>query len=428
MNYETRARGLNETRIRTWEQAKHLLDDVAAQGRDMTAEERQTWERLNREIDDLDRTVRDLTTREQREREAAVIRDAHPNVFGRAERSTNADTTLRAFLRGEGPTQMVVNLGAAIRERDLVRQGATSDEIRALAYDTGNAGSVVPTTMARSLYEYMEASVAMFRAPTTKITTSTGGPIQFPKLTAHTIGTQVAGQGTVIGGTDPSFDRVEFGAWKYGALIRVSSELIDDAAFDIASFLGRDAGRALGRLVDEHLVTGNGTGKPRGIMTAAAGNGSGSVHTGGSLVTVGYDVLVDTVYKVADEYRGPSAGWLMRDATAGALRKIRDGAGGTIGAVLWDPSPTNGISGGQPDRLLGYPVFVDPNVAAQGSAARAILFGDLSAYYIRQVDSVVLEIDRSRFFDSDEIAVRAKWRGDGDLMDNAAVVTTFQAV
>jgi HK97 family phage major capsid protein len=429
MNYETRARQLNTTRIRAWEQAKALLDDVAAAGRDMTAEERQTWDRLNIEIDDIDMQVRDLDTRERRERESAAIREANAHIFGTSTRSPRDEySELRSFLRGEAGNTYTVPIAAAARERQLIRQGASPAEVRALAWDTGTAGSIVPTQMARTLYEYLEQSIAMFRAPTTKITTESGGPMQFPRLVAHTIGTQVVAQGTAIGGTDPTFDRLNLDSYKYGALVRVASEVLDDAAFDIASFLGRDIGRAIGRLVDTDLVVGSGTGKPRGLMVAAAGNGSGSVTTGGTAIGITYDTLVDAVYRLADEYRGPSTGWLMRDSTAAVVRKLRDGAGGTIGAVLWEPSLTNGIAGGQPDRLLGYPVFTDPNVAAQGSNARTVAFADMSAYYIRQVGDVVLEIDRSRFFDSDEVAVRGKLRVDGDLIDNAAVTTILQNV
>ena len=48
----------------------------------------------------------------------------------------------------------------------------------------------------------------------------------------------------------------------------------------------------------------------------------------------------------------------------------------------------NGIQNGQPDRLLGYNVWTDSNVAAQASNAKTVAFGDLSAYYIRLVGDV----------------------------------------
>ena len=105
-----------------------------------------------------------------------------------------------------------------------------------------------------------------------------------------------------------------------------------DVVFPIAEFVGRDIGRALGRKIDEDLTVGTGTGQPNGLMTAITG--SGTIATGGSLITPTYEKLVDLQYSIADSYRAsPACGWLMRDSTAGTLRKLRDGGGGTVGAV-----------------------------------------------------------------------------------------------
>lgn len=415
---------LNETRARVWEEGKRLLDDTA--GREMSAEERQTWERVNERLNEIDEQVRSFVAREQREREAAEVREINATIFGEAPKGklVDANAELRSFLlSGRGSYE--VDIQPVIRERELLRQGGGAAEFRALYGDTGNSGSLVPTTLARSLYQYLEASIAMFRAPTTKITTASGERIEFPTVTAHTIGTQVIAQGTAIGGTDPGFGKLALDAYKFGSLVSVANELLSDSAVDLGAFLGQNMGRALGRLIDTELVVGSGTNEPNGIMTA----GSVRVTTGGSLLTPSYDVLVNAVYSIADEYRmGGNAGWLMADSTAGTIRKLRDGAGGTIGAVLWEPSPTNGLVNGQPDRLLGFPVFTDPNVQAAGSANRTMAFGDMSAYYVRQVGNPVIESDGSYAFDKDLTTFRAKWRVDGDLIDTAAVTVVRQTV
>lgn len=415
---------LNETRARVWEEGKRLLDDTA--GREMSAEERQTWDRLNERLNEIDEQVRSFVAREQREREAAEVREINASIFGEAPKAAAVDPNaeLRSFLRS-GRGSYEVDIQPVIRERELLRQGGGAAEFRALYGDTGNSGSLVPTTLARSLYEYLEASIAMFRAPTTKVTTASGESIEFPRLTAHAIATQVVAQGTALSGTDPGFAKMSLGAFKYGSLVSVANELLTDAVIDLGAFLGRDMGRALGRDIDADLVVGGGSGAPNGIMNA----GSARVKTGGTAITVGYDTLVDAVYSIPDAYRsGGSAGWLMRDSTAGTIRKLRDGAGGTIGAVLWEPSLTNGLVNGTPDRLLGFPVFTDANVAAQGSNAKALAFGDMSAYYIRQVGNPVIESDASYAFDKDLTTFRAKWRVDGDLIDVDAVTVVLQNV
>lgn len=432
MDMREHVKALNERRIRIANEQRNYIDDChrAHPGEPFTAEENATLLRQDSDLEALDAEIRAFVAREVRETEGAKSHEILERLVGtsNAPKAVVSDVdAFRAFARGEsrgntqgenGKAAWSVDLTAVQREKDLLRSGMSPAEVRALYSDTGNVGSTVPTTLARSLYEYLEASVAMFRAPTTKINTSSGEALQFPRLSAHSIGTQVIAQGTAIGGTDPGFARTQLDAYKYGQLVAVASEVLQDTAIDIVSFIGRDIGRGLGRLVDADLVAGSGSGKPNGIMTAS----TGSVTTGGSLIDPTYEKFIDVQHTVADEYRQMgSAAWLMNDRTIAVVRKLRDGAGGTVGAVLWQPSLTNGIQNGVPDSFLGAPVYGDPNVASLASNARVALYGDLSAYYIRQVGNVVIERDDSYGFNADLVYFRGKGRWDGDLIDTAAV-------
>lgn len=406
-------------------QAKAVFDQAVAEKRALTAEETAKVAVIDQRAAEIFGQVEAMDQQYRREQEAAISAEAFERVHGTqgAKRAvqTEADM-LRAFARGE-VRALDIPLHQAAEEKRMIRSGASAQDVaeyRALAWDTGSVASTVPTTTARSLYEYLEASIAAFRMPTTKINTSAGEAMKFPKLGAHAIATQVSGQGTTLAGTDPTFLSMTLDAYKYGELVKVSSEVVEDSAIDIVGFITRDVGRALGRKIDTDLVTGSGSGKPNGIMTAIGG--AGTIATGGSLIDPTYEKLVDLKYSVNDEYRnGGSAAWLMNDLTAGVLSKIRDGAGGTTGAVMWEPSLTAGLANGAPDRLLGHPVYTDPNVASLASDAKVVAFGDFSAYYVRTVGPVRLERDDSRFFDTDEVAIRGKWRVDGDCIDTTAI-------
>ena len=424
------AKELNEKRLRAWNEGQNLLKDAHAEGRTaFSAEEQQKWDRINADIDALDAERNVYLTAERREREAGELRERDMRDFGETavvsaevqKRQEFADFIRRGGLDERGNrTSFEFNVTAAGAERRHLREGYTPEEARALAWDTGSVASAVPVTTDRSLYQYLEASIAMFRAPTRKFPTGSGEQMKLPRNAAHSIATQVAGQGTALAGTDPTFNSFTLDAYKYGELVVVANEVIQDTVVDIVDFVTSDIARALGRVIDTDLVVGSGSGKPNGIITAVAG--AGTISTGGSLIDPSYEKLVDLVYSVNDEYRmDPSCAWLMKDSTAGVLRKLRDGAGGTVGAVLWDPSLTQGIQGGQPDRLLGYAVYTDPNVAALGSDSKSILFGALNAYFVRTVGNIVVERDDSRYFVEDQAAFRAKWRVDGELADATAV-------
>jgi HK97 family phage major capsid protein len=429
------AKALNTQRLKAWEEGKALLDEVAQRGDGMSAEDTEKWQRINADIDRLDAERDVYLTAERRENEAAEIRDAELRDFGEQrvqrrdveERQRIAQTLRSMATSPVGSVQLEIDVRPAFEERALIRAGMAPSEARALAWDTGSIASGVPVTTSRTLYQYLEATMAMFRAPTTKFNTTSGEQMKFPRLAAHAIATQVSGQGTALAGTDPTFASMTMDAYKYGELVLVANEVISDTGFDVISFLMADIGRALGRKIDTDLVTGSGSGKPNGIMTAIAG--SGTVVTGGSLLTGTVENLIDLQYSVNDAYRDSgNAAWLMKDSSAGVFRKLRDGAGGTVGAFLWEPSLFNGIQTGTPDRLFGDPVYRDPNVAAMGSDAKTVAYGDFSAYYIRTVGNVVVERDDSRYFDTDQVAFRGKWRVDGDLIDTTAVNALHQAV
>jgi HK97 family phage major capsid protein len=78
--------------------------------------------------------------------------------------------------------------------------------------------------------------------------------------------------------------------------------------------------------------------------------------------------------------------------------------------------------------LFDKPVYIDTNVAAQGSNAKTIWFGAASAFYIRTVGNPIIETDGSRYFDTDEVGFRAKWRVDSNYVDLTAANVIKQSV
>ena len=433
MDITSRVMALNAIRLQAWEQGKNLLDHAA--GREMTAEERQEWDRINTHITELDAERDSLIAVEKRESENAKLREAQAHIFGDAgvqKRKDAEQDYFRQWLSAPRGSEMrsaafEVDLQRVAKERALVRQGASGEEIRALAWDATSGSLVVPTSMARSLYEVLEANIAGFSMGCTILNTSTGENLQLPKLTTHAVATQVSGQGTTIAGTDPIFGRVDLNVSRYGEIVNVSNDLLSDAAFDIASWLGGDMGRALGRVIDADLIVGTGSGEPTGITLLAGAGTNAPVKTGGSLIAPTVEKFIDTQYSIADAYR-PNAVWLMKDSTAGTVRKLRDGAGGTVGAFLWQPSLTQGVITGTPDRFLGSPVYADTNCAAQGSNAIVATYGDPSTYVIRQVGNPTIERDDSVRFATDEASFRAKWRVGGNHRDVGAFNNLVQNV
>ena len=73
-------------------------------------------------------------------------------------------------------------------------------------------------------------------------------------------------------------------------------------------------------------------------------------------------------------------------------------------------------------RILGYPSYLEPFMAAMANTAESISFGDMSEYLIRIVDVVVERSDEFRF-QNNLAAFRCILRLDGALVDVGAVET-----
>ena len=85
------------------------------------------------------------------------------------------------------------------------------------------------------------------------------------------------------------------------------------------------------------------------------------------------DDLINFVYKLPRQYR-KNAAFLMNDATIAAIRKLKDGNL----RYIWDDS----LQMGEPDRLLGYPVYTSTYMPTIAAGEMVIAFGDFSRYWI----------------------------------------------
>ncbi|RUP66716.1 Phage capsid family protein [Streptomyces sp. NP10] len=393
---------LQERRANVWEQAKALLDTAEGEKRELTAEEEQTYQRLNADLDAIDARAKDMVEAEQRTKDAdEAFRSllAKPETLER--KGAEADSELRRWARGEmRGFDVAVPEGAAFR--DLTKGSATA------------GGNTVPTTFYGQLMAHLiEVSGIMSAGPTVLNTTS-GETIEMPVTTAFSSATLTA-EATALTESDPAFAKRSLGAYKYGVLLQISSELLSDTGVDLQGFLSMQAGRALGNSFGTHAVTGDGSSKPTGVMTTATTGKTGATSVAGAFTA---DDLIDLYYSVISPYRNSSScGWLMRDATLGAARKLKD----QQGQYLWQPS----IQVGAPDQLLGKPVHTDPNVAAVGLSAKSVAFGDFSQYFVRMAGGVRFERSDDYAFNSDLVTYRAIIRADGLLIDQTGAVKVF---
>lgn len=442
MAIEELVKDLNDQKLRAVEQGRSILNRALAEGRTLTQEETDQYDKIDADITRFDNTRDRLVRSDKAQHERELIDEEFMRVSTPIERTdvarrSNAD--VESFFRrsvGEGGLDaMEVDFGPIARAYDgYYRQGARGEEFRLIAGDSGSSGGslTIPTTVASTVYQFMTASVAMRRMHTTILTTDSGNALTFPRVTTHGIATQVATQNTAFAGTDPVLGNMVLNAFDAGQLVAIGNDLLEDTGVDLLAFIGKQVGRAIGQLTAQWYVSGTGSGQPQGVMTAGATGANGTIATSGSLLLGPsgqvLEKLIDLQYSVADSYRINGAEWLMRDLTGAVVRKIRDGAGGTVGQFVWQPSPTVGLIGGQPDTFLGDPVYFDPNVASMASDALVVAYGDFSQYYIRDIRGFRLTRSDDLLFNLNQVAFRGILRTDGDLLDPKAINVLHEAV
>lgn len=410
------AKRLRDRRLNVWEQAKALADRAADENRNFDGEEQRQWDSLNAELDAIDGRIKSVLEGEKRaqdtEQEFARFRGEPKSQRPGEEGRKNSNAELRSFLLGEqgAPRHFIVSAEEGLNYRDLLKSGATT------------GGNTVPTSFYNRLVSHLIETSGLMQAGPTVLNTNSGENIQIPKTTAHSSAAIVT-EGTAISESDPAFGQVTLGAYKYGTMIQVSRELVEDTGVDLQGYLAMQTGRALGNAFGAHMITGTGSSQPTGVVTSATlgvTGPTGTTTTFGTQSTVGQggDLLIDLFYSVISPYRASaSAAWLMRDATAAIARKIKS----SQGDYIWQPS----LVVGQPDTILGKPVYTDPNVAAPAASAKSVLFGDFSQYFVRMAGGVRFERSDEYAFNTDLVSYRALLRADAALVDLTGAVKYF---
>jgi len=102
----------------------------------------------------------------------------------------------------------------------------------------------------------------------------------------------------------------------------------------------------------------------------------------------------------------------MNSKTAGAVRKMKD----ADGRFLW----SDGLSQGEPARLMGYPVLIAEDMPDIATDAMAIAFGDFGAGYTI-AERPDLRVLRDPFSAKPHVLFYATKRVGGDVTDFAAI-------
>jgi HK97 family phage major capsid protein len=403
-------KALIDERVKLHEENKALLDKASAEKRTLTGEEQQEFDRRDARTTEIRHTLDSVAKQEAEERALAESRGRRTDTVIElgATRERDVNLAFRAWACGEEAKPEEIEAA----ERLNFRWRRPQLELRALSSVTATQGqATIPDEMMRAYYE-VQKWYGRVRNVAEVMNTATGAPLPIPKVDDTTnVGEIVADGGAHTTTADPSFDVVTLGAFKYGSkAVIVSWELLQDSSMNLPVYLGNALGTRIARKQNADFTTGAGTTLPYGVATQAS---LGKTAAATNAIT--FDEVIDLFHSVDVAYRGrPSTAFMVHDAIAGALRKLKD----SQNKYLWEMS----VQTGQPDRIFGVPVIINNDMASTlATGNRLVLFGDFNAYKIRDAGPVeVRRADELRILNG-QVVFLAFQRSDGNLVDSTAV-------
>ena len=393
---------LREKRAKAWEAAKAFLDSHRKENGTLSAEDDAAYTKMEQEITDLGKEIERLERQEAFD--AELNRPVNKPLTGKpgGKEADGEDKT------GRASDDYRKNFWNAMRSK--VPMPAVTNALQIGTDSEG--GYLVPDEYERTLVESLEEE-NIFRQMAKVIKTSSGDrkiPVVAGRGTASWIDEEGA-----FPESDDSFGQVSIGAYKLGTMIKVSEELLNDSVFDLQSYISREFARRIGAKEEEAFFTGNGTGKPLGVLAATGGAETGVTAASSTAVTA--DELMDLYYSLKSPYRKKSV-WVLNDSTIKAVRKLKD----STGQYLWQPS----LTAGAPDTILGRPVKTSAYMPAIAAGAKTIAFGDFSYYWIADRQGRSFKRLNELYAASGQVGFLASQRVDGKLILAEAVKVLAQ--
>lgn len=343
------------------------------------------YEKMEKEIQNISREINRM------QREAAMEQElAKPINTPITSKPFKDDTAKEKSFRAED-TYKNAMLGA-LRSNfrnvsNVLQEGVDAD-----------GGYLVPEEYDKRLIDVLEEE-NILRALGTKLTTAGDHKIN---VAATKPAASWIEEGQELTWSDSTFSQILLDAHKLHVAIKVTEELLYDNAFGLENYIITQFGKALANAEEDASLNGDGKGKPTGIF---AKTGGGNVTAEVAAFTG--DELIDLVYTLKRPYRKKAA-LIMNDKNLAVLRKLKD----ANDQYLWQPS----LKEGEPERLLGYPVYTSAYAPAD-----AIAFGDFSYYNIGDRGSRSFKKLTELFAGNDMVGFVAKERVDGKLILPEAV-------
>ncbi|WP_277248166.1 phage major capsid protein [Phascolarctobacterium succinatutens] len=370
---------LLEKRNELVEKVNQLFSKCEEEKRAFNEEEKASYEAMSKEIKDIDETVRMFDT-------SKTLADGKKTPAS-SKAQADFEKESRAFA-------------------SYVREGKIVETREAVNMTNGDNGAIIPSTIANKIIETVENICPIFNL-TTKYNVK--GTLSFPVYdeSVDKVQCAYATEFSALDSHTGKFTNVALKGYLVGALTKISKSLINNAQFDVVSYVISKVSLAIARFLEKEALLGAGGSACEGVLVGA----SQIVKTASATAIVA-DELIDLQMAVPQQYQ-EGACWIMSLNTLKAIRKLKD----ADGDYLLNKDLTMGFG----YALLGKHVYISDNMPEIGATNKVVVYGDMSGLYSNLRPSIEMQMLMEKYADEHAIGVVTWFEVDTKVIEKQKV-------
>lgn len=350
---------------------------------------------LRSEVESLKASQRDVVTEAKFDKMAAQVTAAVEKMQAiEQKQAAQAAALERGAMNAGGMDGRDAPEAKAKLDAFLRKEGQGSLEIRAMSTDSNPDGGflVLPERSATVVSRIFETSPIRLVANIEQ----TGAKSRTFLIDDDEGSAEWSGEKAAATEDTPDVGEKEIVAHNVRAKMNATADMLADAYLDLAGWLTTKGADKIGRTENAAFFSGNGVAKPRGLLTYANWASPGVYQRdrieqiiSGAAATITAEGLIDLQYSLKEAYQ-PSAVWMMKRATFGAVIKLKGADNFYFGPMM--------LAEGVPTmQILGRRVIFADDMQALGTGGNlAVAYGDFGRAYTI-LDRVGLQILRDPY-------------------------------
>lgn len=366
---------LIEKRNSIVEEINNMFVQAENEKRALTDDEQALYDAKTKELKALDKTIE----AKKEARSLEMMDDEKPKTpEEKQEERSIEETEKRAF-------------------ETLIRENrATGNMVKA------DNGAVIPTTIANKIIERVKQIAPLYNLATKF---NVKGALTFP-VGKDSITTAYQDEFKALTSSNVGFESLKLDGFLVGALSKISNSLINNAQFDIVSYVVNKVAESIAIFIENELI--NGTTKINGVLDTTKNTTVAKFETKADVPTV--DELIAMQVEIPQQNQ-TNCMWLVSNKTLVALRQLKDGNQ----RYLLQDDITNGFG----YTLLGKPVMVSDNMKDTN-----VVYGDFSAMYVNVHEDVAIQVLNEKYADEHATGVIAWLELDARVIEPQKLVVS----